>query len=85
VICLLKNADAATCELIRAAVRDRDLPQERWEAISRKLVEHNAIESAYARAVAFVEEAKQALQVFPPGPEREALMALPDYVLSRDR
>ena len=85
VITLLKKADVTTGDLIRAVVRDRELPRERWEAISRKLVEHHAIEDAYARAVTFVEEAKQALQVFPPSPERDALMALPDYVLTRDR
>jgi len=85
VIHLLKKADAATGDLIRSAVRDRELSHERWETISRKLVEYRAIDDAYARAVAFAEEAKQALQVFPPSPEREALMALPDYVLSRDR
>jgi geranylgeranyl pyrophosphate synthase len=85
VINLLKKADAATGDMVRAAVRDRELPHDRWETISRKLVEHHAIEDAYARAVTFVEEAKQALLVFPPCQEREALMALSDYVLYRDR
>ena len=33
----------------------------------------------------FVERAKRALRAFPTGPERDALMFLPDYVLSRDR
>jgi len=85
IINLLKRADKDTADLIRTVVRDRDLPPDRWEAISRKLVEYEAIEDAYARAVAFVEEAKQLLQVFPPSPERESLIALPDYVLYRDR
>jgi geranylgeranyl pyrophosphate synthase len=35
--------------------------------------------------VGFVDRAKEALRHFPPGAEREALEALPDYVLSRDR
>jgi octaprenyl-diphosphate synthase len=85
VIYLLKRADAETGELVRSVVRDRELPRERWDAISQKLVEHHAIDDAYARAVRFAEEAKQALQVFPPSAERDALLALPDYVLCRDR
>ncbi|MBA2303757.1 MAG: hypothetical protein H0W08_14130, partial [Acidobacteria bacterium] len=44
-----------------------------------------ATELAYERAVEYAERAKQCLMAFPPGPERDALAALPDYVLSRDR
>ena len=37
------------------------------------------------RAVEFAERAKKPLYAFPPSSERDALLALPDYVLSRDR
>ena len=40
---------------------------------------------AYERAVEYAERAKECLAVFPPSRERDALMALPDYVLARDR
>ena len=53
--------------------------------ILRLLAEHRATELAYARAVEYAERAKECLLVFPPGRERDALAALPDYVLSRDR
>jgi hypothetical protein len=33
----------------------------------------------------FAEEAKKPLAAFPPSAERDALLALPDYILSRDR
>jgi hypothetical protein len=36
-------------------------------------------------AIAFGEAAKRQLSVFPDRPEREALMALADYVVTRDR
>ena len=39
----------------------------------------------YRRAVEFAERAKKPLYAFPPSSERDALLALPDYVLSRDR
>jgi hypothetical protein len=35
--------------------------------------------------VDFAERAKKPLYAFPPSAERDALLALPDYVLSRDR
>jgi geranylgeranyl pyrophosphate synthase len=49
------------------------------------LHEHRAPESAYAKATEYATRAKSALDVFPPSRERDALKALTDYVLSRDR
>ena len=49
------------------------------------LKEHASIDYAYRRAVEFAERAKKPLYAFPPSSERDALLALPDYVLSRDR
>ena len=46
---------------------------------------HRSIEYANQRAVEFAERAKKSLHAFPPSSERDALLALPDYVLSRDR
>ena len=37
------------------------------------------------RAVEYGERAKKLLYAFPASAERDALLALPDYVLSRDR
>jgi hypothetical protein len=42
------------------------------------------LEKVYERAVAFAEAAKRQLAGFELTPEVDALMALPDYVLSRD-
>ena len=64
---------------------ERELPPERWQALSALLARYKTIDYACDRAVRFVQEAKQHLPVFPPSPERDALMALPDYVLQRDR
>ena len=52
---------------------------------SRLLREHRATDLAYERAVEYADRAKDCLAVFPPSRERDALMALPDYVLARDR
>jgi len=66
-------------------VAERSVTPEQWREILRLLREHRAIELAFDRAVEYAERAKACLSVFPPSRERDALMALPDYVLARDR
>ncbi|MEW5981918.1 MAG: polyprenyl synthetase family protein [Acidobacteriota bacterium] len=72
-------------ELVRAVVEGRHLSLERWAEISRLLGRHQSVDYARTRAAHFAAEARRHMQAFPPGPERDALMALPDFVLSRDR
>jgi octaprenyl-diphosphate synthase len=85
VITLMNRAGAPVRDLISEVVRERSLPPERWARISALLAEHQTIDYAYDCAVRYATEAKQHLLVFPPSPERDALAALSDYVLSRDR
>ncbi|MDO8677510.1 MAG: polyprenyl synthetase family protein [Acidobacteriota bacterium] len=82
---LLERGGPEAGELIRGVVRDRDVTTEDWARIKALLTEHRSIEYAYGRAVEFGEAAKRHLRVFAPSPEREALMALADFVLLRDR
>jgi octaprenyl-diphosphate synthase len=72
-------------DLIRDVVRERAVTRERWQEIVRALRESRATEYAYRRAVEFATAAKDHLYIFPPSPQRDALLALPDYLLSRDR
>jgi octaprenyl-diphosphate synthase len=85
VIYLLQRGGEAANDLIRAVVRDRSVSDDQWRAISGLLVEHGTIEASFERAVAYAAAAKRHLDVFPPGRDRDLLMALPDYVLARDR
>ncbi len=85
VIHLLPKLAPADQDLVRRVVRDRQMTDDEWERISGWLTTHRCAETAYDKAVAFALDARRHLQVFPPGPERDALMALPDYVLARDR
>jgi octaprenyl-diphosphate synthase len=85
VIALMNRAEPRVRELVGHVVRERVLPPERWQEISGLLGEYKTIDYAYNRAVQFADEAKRHLMVFPPSPERDALAALPDYVLQRDR
>ena len=85
IIHLLKHGGAEAEALVRGMVEDRDVTPENWARVKALLAEHHSIEYAYARAVEFGEAAKRHLKVFPDSHEREALMALADYVLYRDR
>src|SRR5258706_70027 len=64
---------------------DADITEDEHFDIIRRMKEHASIDFAYRRAADYAERAKKHLYAFPPSAEREALLALPDYVLSRDR
>jgi len=85
VIHLLSRGDAQTDALIRKVVADRNVTLEEWREIRGLLAQSRSTE--YARRVAseYIECAKKALYAFPPSDARDALMYLPDYVISRDR
>ncbi len=85
VIALMSRADPAARALVSEVIRERKLSAERWQDISALLAQHGTIDYAYDRAVQLAQEARAHLLVFPPGRERDALSALPDYVLMRDR
>lgn len=72
-------------EIVREIIAARTATHEQWNEILGLLREHRSIEYASRRAVEFAERAKKQLTIFPPSSERDALIALPDYVLSRDR
>ncbi len=81
----LLSRDARAETLIRKVMRDRDVTLEEWREIRALLTQARSLDYAYTTAVDFVERAKKALYTFPASPARDALMFLPDYVLSRDR
>jgi len=85
IIHLLEKGGLEASELIRNAVRDRDISTDNWARLKALMAEHRSIEYAYGRAVEFGEAAKRQLRLFAPSQEREALMGLADYVLLRDR
>jgi octaprenyl-diphosphate synthase len=85
IIHLLGKGGPEASDLIRNAVRDRDISVENWARLKALMAEHRSIEYAYGRAVEFGEAAKRQLRQFVPSQEREALMGLADFVLLRDR
>ena len=82
---LLQQDEEVGARIIRDIIGSRSVAPDQWEQLLRILSEHRSIDYAYRRAVDFAECAKKPLYAFPPSSERDALLALPDYVLSRDR
>jgi octaprenyl-diphosphate synthase len=85
IIYLLQRGGEEADRLIRGIVTDRAVTKEQWRDVVRMLREQNAPDQAYQKATEYAARAKSSLDVFPPSREREALKALADYVLSRDR
>jgi octaprenyl-diphosphate synthase len=85
VIHLLKRGDARAHTLVHQIVREEQATIEEWRELRTLLAQSRSIDYAQSTAVEYVERAKRALRVFPASASREALLFLPDYVLSRDR
>jgi octaprenyl-diphosphate synthase len=75
----------AGARIVRDVIAARNATTEQWHDLLRCLKEHASIDYAYRKAVDFTDRAKKPLYAFPPSSERDALLALPDYVLARDR
>jgi octaprenyl-diphosphate synthase len=80
-----QEPDGVGAQIVRDVISSKSITQAQWDDLLRSLKEHASIDYAYRRASEFADRAKKPLYAFPPSSEREALLALPDYVLSRDR
>jgi octaprenyl-diphosphate synthase len=85
VIHLREKGDARANALLRKVVESRDVTLDEWREIRTLLTQSRSIDYARWKAAEYVELAKKALYAFPPSESRDALMYLPDYVISRDR
>lgn len=82
---LLSEEDEVGNTIVRDIISSRTATKAQWEELMGRLQAHGSIDYAYKRAVDFADRAKKPLYAFAPSAERDALLALPDYVLSRDR
>jgi octaprenyl-diphosphate synthase len=86
VIRLLARGDEHASSVIRSIVGERTVSTEQWRDLKQMLLATDSTESAYETALQFATLAKQRLLAsFPSSSEREALVALVDYVVWRDR
>ena len=82
---LLQQDEEVGARIVRDVIDSRSVASDQWKQLLRVLKGHRSMDYAYRRAIEFAELAKKPLYAFPPSSERDALLALPDYVLSRDR
>ena len=83
---MLRHAnDSRPGEIVREAINSRSVTPEQWQELLSYLKQHASIDYASRRAEEYAERAKAPLYAVPASAERDALLALPDYVLSRDR
>jgi octaprenyl-diphosphate synthase len=86
VILLRDRSGPDVTAMLQDIVTSRTVTPETWRSIRELLVRHGAIESAFERAETFIDTAKRELvEAFPVSADRDSLLALGDYVLSRDR
>jgi octaprenyl-diphosphate synthase len=82
---LQHDSSGGGARIVREVIASRAVTQETWRELLHLLKEHASIDYAQRKAEDFAETAKKPLYAFPASAERDALLALPDYVLSRDR
>jgi octaprenyl-diphosphate synthase len=85
VIHMRDRGGSRAAALLRKAVESREVSLDEWHEIKAMLTQTRSIEYANRVAFDYVERAKKALYSFPSSDARDALMFLPDYVVSRDR
>lgn len=83
-IFLLRRAAAADAEKVRAVLEDRGFGRVTREEIVRLARDHGALEKARALAEQYAEAARGDLKLFESSPYRDALEALPGFILARD-
>ena len=86
VILLLQRSGPDVAALIQNVIADGEVAPETWRKIQDLLRREGAVDAAFDRAVEYAARAKRhLLDAFPPSTERDGLIALADYVVSRDR
>jgi geranylgeranyl pyrophosphate synthase len=83
-IFLLRRAGVGEAEKVRAVLEDRGFRRVAREEILRLAREHGALEEAGTLAERYAEAARRDLRGFEASPYRDALEALPGFILARD-
>jgi octaprenyl-diphosphate synthase len=84
VIYMLEAGDEEVRARVSAVVEDRSFERVSHAEIVNLARRSGALHRAEEMARRQAEAARQALAILPPSAEREALLALPDFILARD-
>jgi octaprenyl-diphosphate synthase len=83
-IFLLRRGGPRAAERVSMVLADRGFERVSREEIVRLARDHGALDEARAMAEDYAERARHDLLAFERSPYREALAALPDFILARD-
>ena len=83
-IFLLRRGGAAAEAQVRAVLEDRAFSRVSRDELVRLARDCGALDEARAMAERYADEARESLIAFEPSPYREALEALPGFILARD-
>ncbi len=83
-IFLLRRAGKAAAEKVKAVLDDRAFSRVTRDELVRMARECGALDEAREMAERYADLARRDLLAFEPSPYREALEALPGFILSRD-
>ena len=83
-IFLLRRGGAAAEAKVRTVLEDRAFARVSRDELVRMARDCGALEEARAMAERYADEARASLLAFDPSPYREALEALPGFILARD-
>lgn len=84
-IYLLRKTTEEETEKVKAIIKAERLTREDLDYILALLDKYNAIEQSYQKAYSILQEAKAELDIFEDSMEKRALLALSDYVLTREK
>lgn len=84
-IAMLDRVPPAEADRVRGLLRRRRLEPAEIQEIRRLVLDHDGVDYARLRALAYAQSAKSDLEAFPPSEERETLALIADFVVDRDR
>ena len=84
-IYLLRDAEPAEQEALRSILNADTMSDDDLEYTLKLMEKHGSVDEALRYAQSLADDAKAALAVFPDSPHRQALAALADYVVQREK
>ena len=82
-IYLLERSDPTHYALVQTVLDEGDFVSVSRDEIVNLLREEKTLERTRDLAVSYAQQAQECLDLFDPGPARDALRTLPDFVISR--
>jgi octaprenyl-diphosphate synthase len=84
-IYLMRDGDCRDRELVRKALRDNNSNSSVMDEVIQLVRKHKMSDRVLEKAHDYAQKARTCLKDFPSSKARDALLAIPDYIVDRDR